>query len=491
MSAFSVSRPRPQVGGFVRLVVLAGSACAIGLVCGRLATTHYGLTAVEALIAVPILIATFHRPFVALMLLLVLLASVAAYGALPRAHVPGGLPLNIGDLALAAAVGGTLWRRPWRVWPPAVRRFFVALAFLLLLATIPTIRLAVLGHDQARSALVGYKTLLYLAVTLTVALELSARLWWPLVNAAIAFAAVVSILSILVAASSGLGHLLSHVDATVVAGVSAATGATGSTSRIRLPGLFFVYAMTIPTLVMVLVLPDRWRSLRVLALLLMISAIAISLNRNMYFGGAIGLVVTLLVGGPRLRHRALITAVTVVATLVLVISSAVMPAVTAQIGSRAQSALSSQVLSSGSAQARSDEFSHALDSIAHHPWYGVGWFQNYGSYVGTTFRQGVEDLYLDLATDLGLPVALAFLLVPATVLLYGLRRARTAAKPSDRALVAAGIGSVIALLLSCLVGTYLQDPGTMMMFGVACALLLGASLRATPRGAERMAAPTD
>jgi O-antigen ligase len=260
------------------------------------------------------------------------------------------------------------------------------------------------------------------------------------------------------------------------------SSALGATSRIRLPGLFLVYAMTIPTLVLVLLVKDRWRSLRIVALALMVGAIAVSLNRNMYFGGVAGLLVTLLAGGGRLRYRFLISAVTIAAIVAVVVQSTVAPAVTAEIGTRAKSALSSQVLSTRSAQTRSDEFSNALTSIAHHPWTGVGWFQNYGSYELGVPRLGVEDWYLHLATDLGIPVALAFLLIPAVLLSYGLGRARRAAAPLDRALVAAGMGALVALLLSCLVGSYLQDPNSMTAFGFACGFLLSAALRATPKG---------
>jgi hypothetical protein len=36
---------------------------------------------------------------------------------------------------------------------------------------------------------------------------------------------------------------------------------------------------------------------------------------------------------------------------------------------------------------------------------------------------------------------------------------------------------LIALLLSCLVGTYLQDPNSMTAFGFACGFLVAAGLR--------------
>jgi O-antigen ligase len=458
--------------------MLAALACVVGVAAGRVAISHYGGPAIEALIALPILIYAVPRPMVCLILLLGLMASVFSYSLLPRLAVPGHPPLNVGDLILLATVGGTVWRRPWRSWPPPVRGFFVLLCLLLALAAIPTIRLAMHGHDAAREAILGYKTLLYLVAALTVALELSGRLWRPLLGVLTVFAAVISVLSIAAAASGSVAHMLTHLDPN--AALTETGLPAGPTARIRLPGLFLAYAMLIPVFVMALTIKDRWRTARIVTLGLIVFAIALSLNRNMYFGGLIALLITALVGGARLRHRFLFTAVAIAATLAIVVQSAVLPAVTAKVSARAASAFSTQVISSGSAQARADEFSHAFTAIAQHPWYGVGWFQNYGSYSGGTFRLGVEDWYLHVATDLGIPVALAFLLIPLTVLAYGFRHARAASRPADRALVAAAIGTVIALLLSCLVGAYLQDPGTMLVFGIGCALVLAAGMQAAP-----------
>lgn len=479
MTTTSLSRRLPDASGRTRAALLVGVACAVGLAAGRLAISHYGTTAVEALVAVPILIYVVPRPMVSLILLLALTSSVFAYDVLPRLALPGHPPLNIGDVILLATVGGTIWRRPWRVWPPPVRHFFVVLSVMLLLALIPTIRLALGGHTPAREAIQGYKTLLYLTGALTIALELSGRQWRALLGVLIVASTVISVMSVAAAASGGVASVLARWDPNSTLSAAVLPGAS-STSRIRLPGLFLVYSMTIPTLVIVLTVKDRWRTARILALGLMLAAIAISLNRNMYFGGLIALLITILVGGPRLRHRFLATAVAVIAVLAIFIQSAVVPAAT-NVTARASSALSTKVLASGSAQARADEFSHAFTAIAQNPVYGVGWFQNYGSYAGHAYRLGVEDWYLHVTTDLGIPVAVAFMLIPWMVLAYGFRRARSAARPRERALAAAGVGSVIALLLSCLVGAYLQDPGSMLVFGVACAFVLAAGMQASAR----------
>jgi O-Antigen ligase len=483
MTTTSLSGRVRNPGERTSTVLLTAFGCALGVFVGRLAISHYGVTAIEALIAIPALIALVPRPLAAVMLLLALVASVFSYTYLPRANLPGHPPLNVSDIVLLAAVGGTIWRRPWRSWPPPVRRFYAVLALLLVLALVPSIALALQGHAGSREAITGYKDLLYLSVALTVALELSGRLWSKLLGASIAFAAIVAVLSILGAVSGSLSNVLNHYDPGAIHSGTLIGATVPTSTRIRLPGLFFIYAMTIPTLVLVFTIKDRWRLARIAALCLMVGAIAVSLNRNMYFGGLVGVLVAVVLGGPRLRHRFAVTAIALVIALAIVVQSAVIPAVAAAVSKRAQSALSSQVLSSGSARDREDEFSHAFTSIAAHPFYGVGWYQPYGAYVGTAYRGYVEDWYLHLATDMGIPVALAFLLIPWVVIAYGLRRVRVAANPADRAMLAAGIATVVALLLSCLVGTYLQDPGSMAVFGVACGFLLAAGMRAKPAAA--------
>lgn len=474
MSTFLLTR-RFSVPGPLRALALAVAAGAVGVLCGPLASSHYGIDVAAALVAVPIVAYLWPRPLPSLLVLLAVM-SVPGYGEIPRLPMPGHPPVNVADLLLAVIVGGTLWRRPWRRWPVPIRRFAAALALLLIVAVIPTVTLAVHGHTAFRDAILGYKNLVYLVAGLTVALELSGRQWRALLNAATAVAAVIAVGSIAAAASGSVQNVLNNIDAASVASLGA-----DNVTRIRLPGLFFVYAMVIPTLVMVMLWRDRWRAVRAGALVLMLGAVAVSLNRNMYFGGAAAVLITLLLAGARLRQRVVLSLFVVVAVGAAVASFAVLPAVTHQFTQRAQSALTPKVLGSGSAQARGDEYRHALQEVSRHPWTGVGWYQNYGSYVYSTPRIGVEDLYLDLATDLGIPTALVFLLIPGLVLSYGLRRVTRIRNREDRALLAAAIGSVIAMLLSCLVGTYLQDLETTLMFGVVCGCVLGAVVRADAR----------
>jgi len=486
MSVLSFSRRLTNRGGFTRGALWLGAVVVLGVFSGRLAMSHYSKDAIELLIAVPLLIAVFPRPLLATLVVLGLLATIFPYGYLPRVTLPGHPPLGVSDVFLFAATGATVWRRPWRTWPPPVRGFALVLGLLLLLAGASAIRLAFAG--DYRNALLGFKTLLYFAFGLTIALELSGKLWKPLLSFAIALAAVVALLSVAAAASGAIGNFLSTIATTAV--TTAASGTGGTAGRIRLPGLFFVYAMTLPTLILIVTVRDRWRPWRILAFVLMIAAIAVSLNRNMYIGAVVGLLVTVTISGTRVRHRLVLGTITVIATMVLLIGSSVAPSVTNEIGQRAGTALSPQVLASGSIQARAVEYTAAFKSISQHPLLGVGWFQNYGAPLSTSslgYYPYVENFYLHLATDDGIPALLAFLMIPGFLLWYGFKRARAARDPTDRAMLAACMGAMGALLLSCLVGTYLQAPDSTAAFGAACGLLLAAGLRAVPRAAGELA----
>ncbi len=470
----------------LRSVALAAGAVVFGLICGRVAVSHYGIDLIAVLVGVPLLVVIARRPFLALVCVLGVLASVASYNALPRIPLPGHPPINLGDVAVLAAVGGTLWRRPWRFWPTPARRFALALLAVIALASISSIRISLESATEARAAVLGYKLLIYLAVALTIGLELSGKQWWKLLDVMVAFAALVSILSIAGFAVGPVRHVLISLNGTsattaaqsLASGGSSTVGATGF--RIRLPGLYFVYVMAIPTLVLALMLRDRWRPWRLATVALIVAAIGLSLNRDMYIGVVVGLLVTALLGGRMIRHRVVFAVAATVLTVLVFVLSSVVPAVTRQVATRAGSALSpSQVTTSNSVQGRAVEFSYGLKSIAAHPLDGIGWFQGYGYYIGGEAQIGVENLYLDLALDYGIPAAVVWLLIPGGLLVFGVLSALRARRSVDRALVAAFVGSMVAALLSLLVGSYLQDQASAIGFAALCGLLIGAGLRAT------------
>ena len=485
MSALSL-RTRDRRSG--RLLRFAG-LLALALICGagtaRVASSsHYGKAAVEALIGAPILLYMFRRPGVAMLGLLAVVASLIAYGTLPRVNLPGHPPVNAGDVVFAAAVGGTLWRRTWRSWPPIVRGFVYALFVFMVLSDVATVKTMTLGHRAFRDAEYDLRNWFYLLAAIPLALELRGKLWYRFLDAAIILAAIVGLVAVVAAGSHQLQHYLTYLSPVSVYSSNSLTASggvnVGSINRIRVQGLFFVYAMVLPTLVLVLTSRDR-RTLRTIALLCMLGGVGVSLNRNMYGGLVAGLLVIGALAGSRVRMRMLNTLLAVIVAGVVLAFSSVAPALTTQISKRASTVLSpNQVLSSNSAKDRGYELSFALPSIARHPWFGVGPRQGYGAFMSPysdNKRFFVQNLYVWLATDYGIPAALAFLLIPGVCLWFGIQRVALAADPRDRAMLAAAIGSLVAMSLSAAVDTFLQDPSSTVAYGLACGLILAVGLR--------------
>ena len=461
---------------WVLIAMLAGAACSL------LAISRYGGPAIAGLVAVPIFVVIARRPLVAVVVLFAAVSSVFAYGHLPRVPLPGHPPINLGDVCLAAAVGGTLWRRPWRSWPAEGRLYFVALSGFLLLAAVATIKTSLLGYIGLRDAVGQYLDWLYLGVALTVVLELADGLWRPFLDLTVALAGIIACISIAAATS----HVVAHVVSSLAPSDSVITLQTGSaptpTIRVRVIGLYFAYSMCIPTLVMVLLVKDRWRLLRAAALLLIVIAIGVSLNRNMYIGLIVALLLTGLLADAKLRARVAGTAAIVVTSFALLVLTSALPGVTSAVGQRAATAFSPATLQTGSLQTRLYELRNALPAVARHPWFGVGPNQFYGAFTRTRAGQPirlyyVEDFYIYIATDYGIPAAIAFMAIPLVCLFLGVARLRRATDALDRSILAGAIGTLVALLLSLVVGTYLQTPETTVAFAASSGLLLAAAVR--------------
>ena len=495
MSALSFPRRLPVTRRWPATLAALVAAVVLGAVCARVAiSSHYGKAAVEALAGAPFLVWVFRRPAAALLVLVAVVASLPAYGNLPRVSLPGHPPINVADVMLAAAVGGTLWRRAWRNWPPIAQRFVLAFAVVFALSLVATIKTLSLGHVQQSAALYDLRNWFYLLAALTVMLELRGERLQTFLDGAIGLAALVSIAAVAGAASASVQHFLvsaSSVSVYSATDTSAATGVDiGSISRIRVQGLFFIYWLVIPTFVLVLTDPRR-RAYRTICLALMAAAIGVSLNRNMYGGALIGLVITGALAGTRVRMRLTLTLIAGVLAVVILFLSSVSPAITSQIGKRASTVLApSQVLSSNSAIDRKYELAYALPSIARHPWFGVGPRQGYGALLSPyadNIRFFVQDLYLWLATDFGIPTALAFLLLPGICLWFGLTRLRLADSIRQRGLLAACIGSLVAMLLSAAVDVFGQDPSSTVAFGLAFGAILAVGLQTHQRGTDTSA----
>jgi hypothetical protein len=151
---------RVSTSAWVFAALLAGAACR------RLAITHYGIIAIEGLVVVPHLFVIAQRPLVVVVVLLALGSSAFSYAFLSRVSFTGHPPINLGDVCLAAAVGGTLWRRPWQTWPAAIRRYSWALGTFRMISGVATIKTPLLGSVGARGAAYEYRNWLCLAASL-------------------------------------------------------------------------------------------------------------------------------------------------------------------------------------------------------------------------------------------------------------------------------------------------------------------------------------
>lgn len=473
---------------YAQPALVAGMTVLSGLLVGRIAESHYGVTALGVLIALPLLYTISRYPLAALAAILIVVSTIVSYNNVPRVHLPGNPPITVADVLLLSLVAGTWWRRRYSTWPRSVRHYTVAVIGFLLISSVAAAGYSLTGVDQLRDSLAAFDAFLYLLVAATIAVELSSQNWRQTLDLLIVIAAVVSVVSIAAAVLPTVASALSSATAN---GVTAATSDAVSVGapRVRFAGLFLVSGLVLPTLVLVLLYPDRYRWLRALALLFMIGAVAVSLNRNMYVALVLGFALTALLGGSRFRLGAIIAIVFLVGALV--VSGSLLPGVSSTLGSRASSLLDPATLSqTGSIQDRAYEYHYAFLSIAAHPWVGVGPKAFYGAYLLdngiSSVRFFVQNFFVNTAVDYGIPATLAVLLIPLVVVFWGVRalasgrrrhisQSSQASQGPNQALLASLVASVVVLLLSSLIGTYLQDAGTIAAFAVICGLLLGYS----------------
>jgi len=483
--------PRPEsVRQYIQLGVIAGAAALSGVLVGRIAESHYGLTALGALIALPLLYEISRRPLVSLTAVLVVASSLVAYDHLPRVHLPGNPPVTIADALLLSLFAGTWWRRRYSSWPRSVRHYTTVVVVFLVISSGAGAGYSLGGVDQLREALVALDGFLYLLVAVTVAVELSSENWRRTLDLLIALAAIVALVSLAAAALPSVGSALSGVTDNGVIGAAGDAVAVGA-PRIRFVGLFLIDGLVLPTFVMVLLHRDRYSWLRGLALCVMLGAVAVSLNRNMYAALTLGFALTALLAGPRFRLAAIIVVIFLVGALL--VSGSLLHGFTSALGSRAGSLLDPATLSqTSSLQDRAYEYHYAFASIVAHPLLGVGPRGFYGAYLVNggvaSVRFYVQNFFVNTAVDYGIPAALAVILIPLAALyrpvrsLAAMRRqaglhSSGLNQPLQQALLASLVASAVVMLLSSLIGTYLQDAGSIAAFAVICGLLLGHSER--------------
>lgn len=253
--------------------------------------------------------------------------------------------------------------------------------------------------------------------------------------------------------------------------------------RIRPPGLTSVYVVAAFALARVLWGPARGRMLGWLMVLVTLTGVTLSANRNMAVGLVVGLAAAALV--TRQRHRVAVLATTVaavVAALVLLAQSS------ATIGSnpvvsRFASITNYSQLQTQTLDDRYYENGIALQRIHAHPVGGLGWGPDYGAYLLTsdygflvsTPRPFMHEQYLWIWMRAGIIGLGALIAMLAFGIWNGARYCRARHGSDDAWLGAGVVVAVVALAASSNVAIYLTPPdSTVPLVG---ALALAALLR--------------
>jgi O-antigen ligase len=248
----------------------------------------------------------------------------------------------------------------------------------------------------------------------------------------------------------------------------------GLLERVRLPGLSLAYALFWYAVVRAVQTRGRSRLMWSLALVGMGINIALSFNRNMWLGLAIGLLMMLALSGPLVRRR-LLGALAVLALAIVVIGTRPGPEskLTPLIARGTSLTNSESLFAESSLQSRANETEIAWNVALHHPVTGIGPGVEFGVAFFEATAQGVwvrvpqlflHNQYLYLMLIGGIPALVAFLVF----LLTGLRAAwafRT--RTPETAALGVGLASIMA---SAVVAIYFSVPD--MAFAIS--LLAGA-----------------
>jgi hypothetical protein len=440
----------------------------------------FGLAAVLAAGVVSVGVA-YRLPLAGLALVLLLVTTVFGYQHVPGAEV-GGVSLRLPEFILAAALAGAV-RQSRRPWPRPLRLYSVlALAFLTVafVALVNGLLAETTSHDVA---LGQYRVFIYMGAAVLVALLIRDGKLVQVLDVALAVAALASIASLLAEihpVGDRLNDLAGNSEALLRGG---RVGPEGSLARVRLPGLALVYVVFLPGLALAVAGPRAWRRARVAALVLMLAALLVSLNRHMWVGLAIAILLATLLTRSSFRQPLLRMGVAFL--LVCGVGVALLATLGGVRGipERALTVVEpGKVEDSDSAKDRVRESKAAVTSIGHHPLLGIGPAGDYGAAAhyfpreSTKPRRYVHNQYLALAVFYGIPALLLFLALPLAVGAAGLRAVRRTQDELLHVVLAAALGTLGAVLLSSLVHIEFLLPETSLSFFFLLGVVLGAGI---------------
>jgi O-antigen ligase len=239
--------------------------------------------------------------------------------------------------------------------------------------------------------------------------------------------------------------------------------------RVRPPGLTAVYLVAAFALARVIWGPARGRKLGWIIVIVSMTGVVLSLNRNMLLGLLFGLSAAALVAKDRHRIVTLAAGLTVVlACFVLLAPGTSLWSNT--VVSRFSSLSNYSALQTQTLNDRFYENGIALQRIRAHPIGGLGWGPTYGA-VLTSYDDGflltrprtfMHDQYLWIWMRAGLVGLLAMLTMLAIGIYAGARWCRTRARNADGWLGAGVVVSLVAIAASSNVAIYLTSPDSIV-----------------------------
>lgn len=385
-------------------------------------------------------------------------------------HV-GPVDVRPHELCLAALLLLAVFRPKRDTWGGTAGKALAAFfAFLLVSAA-----LAILSHHTTLTEAFNWGRDFYCLTFFWVVIRLFPGVEdrRTLLVGATVIAAGAGFVAVLVALGAGFGHSLEAAGGQTVR----AEEGLGSLQRVRLPGLSADYALFWFVVVQTASRVGVKRLLWGLALVCMLAGIVVSLNRNMWIGLTIGLLLMAVLGGVAIRSR-LIVAIAVVfvaAGLFFVFgNSGTSDRVVHPLIHRGETLLNpSKTTQENSLQDRAKETTKAWHTFTRHPLLGVGVGAPFGVvsqqevtsgtlYFGTRPEPQLflHNQYLYLLLISGIPGLIAFVIFLGNPIVMAWRRA-----PADPAIVACGIG-IALIMISSFVAIYLSTSDMTVMLGL-------------------------
>jgi O-antigen ligase len=373
------------------------------------------------------------------------------------AHNVGALSVRPHELALACLLAFAVIRPRKQTWGGAPG---TALAIFLALVSFSGL-LAVQAGDTTFSDAFNWARPLGLLTFFYVVVRLfpSPRDRRLLLIGVGVLAALAGVVAALVAMGAGLGTVLQG------GGEIVRSQEGDSLERVRLAGLSAGYAIFWLSVVQAVRGSGNGRVGWALIAAGILLDVAVSFNRNMWLGLAIGAILMAVFGGTMIRNRMAVGAAVAAAGVALLLafgSSGTNNTVVQPIVKRGETLFSpSKTSKENSLQDRAKETQAAWDTAQANLLLGVGPGVPFGVFASQALTSGnlffgintvpqlyLHNQYLYLVLIAGLPGLIAFLLFLGLPIAYAIRR-----QPSDPAIVACGVG-VALVMLSAVVAIY-------------------------------------